>query len=64
MSNGVRCLLLNLRSKNKLALEMNCSDQSAIADITVFDVVKRFRLVVMEVRHQSHSSLPRASSGD
>jgi len=43
---------------------MNCSDQSAIADITVFDVVKRFRLVVMEVRHQSHSSLPLASSGD
>ena len=37
------------RSKNKLALEMNGSDQSAIADITVFDVVKRFRLVVMEV---------------
>jgi hypothetical protein len=49
-------LVFFVRSKNKLALKMNGSDQSAIADITVFDVVKRFRLVVMEVCWEAHSS--------
>jgi hypothetical protein len=41
------------RSKNKLTLKMNESDQSALADVTVFDVMKRFRLVVMEVHSRN-----------
>lgn len=42
-------LLCCYRSKNKLELKMNTSDEHATADVTVFDVFRRFRLVVMEV---------------
>jgi len=46
---SVCCSCVAVRSKNRLALEMNTAKEWATADVTVYDVKRRIRVVVMEV---------------